>query len=63
METPKILISVIKEETGYSGRGNINGRYIFTQGEDYDELRNNIFEAINLAIPDFPVEVEIIESI
>lgn len=63
METPKILISVIKEETGYSARGNINGRYIFTQGEDYDELRNNIFEVVKLAIADTQVDVEIIESI
>lgn len=50
--TKKLKISVIKENTGYSAKCNIGKTFIATQGETFAELKDNILDAINLAIED-----------
>jgi hypothetical protein len=52
MRKPKIKITVLKEETGYSANANIENNSIFTQGDSFDELKANILEAVNLAFED-----------
>lgn len=52
MKKPKITITIIKEETGYSATSTVKDKYIGTQGESYPELQANILEAVNLAFAD-----------
>jgi hypothetical protein len=49
MKKPKIKVTIIKEDTGYSSSVIIGVNFIGTQGETYDELKSNILEAVNLA--------------
>jgi hypothetical protein len=49
MKKPKIIMTIIKEDTGYSATAEIGKKFIGTQGEDYNELTDNIVEAVNLA--------------
>ena len=52
MKKPKVEMIILKEETGYSSYANIKGYSIFTQGENFDDLKVNILEAVNLAFED-----------
>ncbi len=52
MKKPKIIMTVIKEETGYSATANIGDIFIGTQGETFDELKDMILDAINLSFED-----------
>ena len=63
MKKPKVIMTVLKEETGFSANGNVNEHYIFTQGEDMEELRANILEAVNLTFDDAGISYEINEII
>lgn len=47
MKKPKIKITITKEDTGYSTNTLINGNFIATEAETFDELKVNILEAIN----------------
>jgi hypothetical protein len=49
MKKPKINITIKKEEAGYSATASIGNDFIGTQGDNYDDLKINILEAINLA--------------
>lgn len=49
MKKPKITMTVVKEETGFSASINLNNTFIGTQAEDIEELKTNILEALNLA--------------
>lgn len=42
-------MKVTKEEAGYSAHALVNGNFIGTEGETFEELQENIQEAINLA--------------
>lgn len=44
-----IVVIVLKEDEGYSAQTKINNKFIGTDGEDFDELKKNILEAINFA--------------
>ncbi len=54
MRKPKITMTVIiiKENVGYSAHVSIRNKFIGTQGEDMDELKANIIEAVNLSFED-----------
>jgi len=52
MKKPQIMITVIKEDTGYSATATHADRHIFTTGDTFDELKANILDAVNLAFED-----------
>lgn len=52
MKKPKITMTVIKEETGFSASINLNNTFIGTQAEDMEELKVNIIDALNLSFED-----------
>lgn len=49
MKKPKIIMTVIKEETGFSASVNLNNTFIGTQAEDMEELKVNIIDVLNLS--------------
>jgi hypothetical protein len=48
MKKPKINMTVIKEDTGYSANTLVENNLIATEGNTFDELKINILEAVNL---------------
>jgi hypothetical protein len=48
MKKPKINMTVIKEDTGYSANTLVENNFIATEGNTFDELKINILEAVNL---------------
>jgi hypothetical protein len=48
MKKPKINMTVIKEDTGYSANTLVENNFIATEGNTFDELKTNILEAVNL---------------
>ncbi|CAG5071653.1 hypothetical protein DYBT9623_03643 [Dyadobacter sp. CECT 9623] len=63
MKKPVLTFDIIKEEIGYSAISSSKGRYIATQGDDFEDLKKNIVEAANLASEDFGFEYSIDELI
>jgi len=61
MKKPKIIMTVIKEESGYSANAQVKDMFIGTQGEDMDELKNNIVDVVNLTFTDKGLIYEINE--
>ncbi len=49
MKKPKIKITVVKEDTGYSANTLVNGNFIGTEAETFEELNTMVLEAVNLA--------------
>ena len=49
MKKPKINITVLKEDTGYSANTTVEIKFIATEGTTFEELKANIIEAVNLA--------------
>jgi len=49
MKKPKIKVTVIKEVTGYSANTLAKDNFIATEAENFEELKANVMEAINLA--------------
>lgn len=49
MKKPKIKITVVKEDTGYSANTLVIGNFIATEAETFEELNTMALEAINLA--------------
>ena len=49
MKKPQIKITVTKEDTGYSANTVVNGNFIATEAENFDELKTNILEAVNFS--------------
>lgn len=60
MKKPKIKISITKEDTGYSANTLVDGNFIATEAETFEDLKTNILEAINLAFEDkgFAYDIE-----
>lgn len=46
----EIVVQVLKEDQGYSAQLKMNDDFILTEGENFEELKNNIIEAINLSV-------------
>lgn len=61
MRKPKILMTIIKEDSGYSAYALINKVSINTQGENFDELKIMIIDAVNLSFEDYGFEYKIDE--
>jgi predicted RNase H-like HicB family nuclease len=53
MKKPKIIMTILKEETGYSVSAKVNEIFIATQGDTFEELKEMILDAVNLAFEDF----------
>jgi hypothetical protein len=49
IKKPAIIVTIVKEETGYSAFSEAENNSIHTEGETFDELKSNILEAVNLA--------------
>ncbi len=52
MRKPKINITIIKEDAGYSATALVSKVFIATEGENFEELKDNILEAVNLSFED-----------
>ena len=52
MKKPKIVMKVTKEEIGYSAQTKIGNKFIATEGDNFEELKKNILEAVHLAFED-----------
>lgn len=52
MKKPKIEMTILKEDVGYSAYANIDNNSINTQGDNFDELKANILDAVNLSFED-----------
>jgi hypothetical protein len=52
MKKPVINILITKEDKGYSASAAIDGDFIGTQGDNFEELKANVLEAVNLASED-----------
>lgn len=61
MKKPKIVMTVIKEDDGYSAFTTVKEHFIGTEGDNYDELKKNALDAVNLAFQDDCIEYEIDE--
>jgi predicted RNase H-like HicB family nuclease len=49
MRKPRLKVTITKEESGYSATALQGDNFIATQAENYEDLKANILEAINLA--------------
>ena len=45
-------MTVIKEDTGYTAKTTVGDRHIYTEGENFKELNDNILDAVNLTFGD-----------
>lgn len=52
MKKPKIVMTITKEDSGYSATASIKEIHINTEGETLDELKENVLEAVNLSFED-----------
>ena len=52
MKKPKITMTVIKEDTGYSAVTNVGNHLIATEGETYEELKVMALDAVNSTFED-----------
>jgi len=52
MKKPKITMTILKEDVGYSATGKVNETFIATQGDTFDELKVMVLDAVNLAFED-----------
>lgn len=47
MKKQKIEVVITKEETGYSATAKVGNDFVGTQGENYEELKNNIQDVLD----------------
>jgi hypothetical protein len=52
MKKPRIEFTVVKEDRGYSAYAHVGNDSIFTEGEDFSELKKNLTDATNTAFYD-----------
>lgn len=52
MKKPNIKITVTKEDAGYSASTLVEGHFIATEAETFEQLKQNVLEATNLALED-----------
>lgn len=45
-------MNIIKEDIGYSAQTLIQNKFIGTEGDDFENLKRNILEAVNLSFED-----------
>ena len=56
MNKPKITMQITKEDIGYSANAFVNNISINTQADNFDELKFNIIEAVDLSFEDLGYE-------
>jgi predicted RNase H-like HicB family nuclease len=61
MKKPKINMTIIKEDAGYSAHTVVNNNSINTQGDTFDELKEMMLEAVNLSFEDKEISYTIDE--
>src|SRR5687767_14198217 len=61
MKKPKIIFTINKEDTGYSAFANVKDDFIATEADNFEDLRNNIVEAVNLTFEDKGIQYTIEE--
>jgi len=49
MKRNKIILEVVKEDSGYSAMATIDDNFIATEAETFANLKANSLEAVNLA--------------
>ncbi len=49
MKKPKIVMEVIKEDTGYSANTTVGDILMATQGETFEELKEMVLDVVNLS--------------
>ena len=47
MIKPKVKITIVKEDVGYSAHTLVKNKFIATEAESFDSLLNNLLDAIN----------------
>ncbi len=52
MKKPKIVMTILKEDTGYSATAKVGEIFIGTQGDTFDELKEMVLDAVNLSFED-----------
>ncbi|MDQ6844424.1 MAG: helix-turn-helix transcriptional regulator [Bacteroidota bacterium] len=52
MKKPKVTMTILKEDIGYSATAKVGEVFIGTQGDTFDELKEMVLDAINLAFKD-----------
>lgn len=52
MSKPEIKVNAVKEDAGYSGYCEIGDKFIATGGATFEELKNMVLGAVNLALED-----------
>ena len=52
MKKPKIVMTITKEDSGYSATASVKEIHINTEGETLEELKENVLEAVNLSFED-----------
>ena len=48
MNKPKIKVTILKEDVGYSAQSLVQNKFIATEAESFDGLLSNLLEAVNL---------------
>jgi hypothetical protein len=51
-EKPVLTFTIVKEDTGYSTFCEVGNNNIFTDGESFNQLKENIIEVVNLTFED-----------
>lgn len=59
MKKPKIKVTIMKENVGYSAHTLVKSSFIATEAESFEELKANVLEAVNLTFE----ETEMVYSI
>ena len=52
MKKPKINMTVIKEDKGYSASASVGKSFIASEGDSFEHLKTNIMEAVSLTFED-----------
>ena len=52
MKKPKIIVTITKEDSGYSAHALVDDISVNTQGETLEELKEMVLDAVNLSFED-----------
>ena len=52
MRKPKVIMTIYKDNVGYSATGEVGERFMATMGESFEELKEMVLECVNLAFDD-----------
>jgi hypothetical protein len=61
MNKPKIKVTILKEDVGYSAQLLVQHKFIATEAESFDGLLSNLLEAINLTFENNGISYKIEE--